>query len=208
MSSITATAGVNVTIENNKNDDDDEEVIDGIANAMNNYDSNHHPRASTLMISGILSSTALDDERNQHHKEEENERMVSAENYTNNNNINKNDYGEIISALSNLSIQYNFGCIAPALLLLDHTRVAGHHDDDNGSGSSSNIVDALYPRTKDQDSLLKSAVFVGAILGQCSMGFIGDALFGSLTLAMMFTNALALVGTLGWCVLSRPGMCL
>ena len=32
------------------------------------------------------------------------------------------DYGEVISALSNLSIQYNLGVIAPALLLLDHTR--------------------------------------------------------------------------------------
>ena len=31
-------------------------------------------------------------------------------------------YGEIISALSNFSIQYNLGVIAPALLLLDHTR--------------------------------------------------------------------------------------
>ena len=32
------------------------------------------------------------------------------------------DYGEIISALSNFSIQYNLGVIAPALCLLDHTR--------------------------------------------------------------------------------------
>ena len=58
--------------------------------------------------------------------------------------------------------------------------------------------EALYPRTNEQDALLKSAVFVGAILGQCTMGFIGDALFGSLSLAMMFTNFLALLGTMGW----------
>ena len=55
----------------------------------------------------------------------------------------------------------------------------------------------LYPRTASADSWMKSAVFIGAILGQCSMGFIGEAMCGSLNLAMIFTNCIALVGTLG-----------
>lgn len=33
------------------------------------------------------------------------------------------DYRSLISALSNLSIQYNLGVIAPALLLLDHRKL-------------------------------------------------------------------------------------
>lgn len=97
------------------------------------------------------------------------------------------DHGSFISAVSNLSIQYNLGVIAPALLLLDPSRA---------EGTNFSPSDALYPRSNEIDSLLKSAVFGGAILGQCTMGLLGDAI-GSLGVAMIITNFLALVGTIG-----------
>jgi PHS family inorganic phosphate transporter-like MFS transporter len=98
--------------------------------------------------------------------------------------------GEWIGAVSNISIQYNLGSIAPALLLLDPSRALG----------SDKTSYSIYPRTDETDSLLKGAVFVGAIVGQCTMGFVGD-LSGSLEAAMILTNALALIGTVG-CMLA------
>lgn len=97
-----------------------------------------------------------------------------------------NHSSEWIGAVANLSIQYNLGVISPALLLLDPRRAKGN---DKTSYS-------IYPRSDETDSFLKSAVFVGTIVGQCTMGLVGD-LTGSLQVAMLATNALALVGTLG-----------
>ena len=48
------------------------------------------------------------------------------------------------------------------------------------------------------DSLLKSVVFVGSIFGQCTMGFVGDCI--GLERAMIFTNLLSFMGTIGWYV--------
>jgi MFS family permease len=101
-------------------------------------------------------------------------------------NARKGLSGEWIGAVSNLSIQYNLGSIAPALLLLDPSRALG----------SEKSSYSIYPRSDETDSLLKGAVFVGAIVGQCTMGFVGD-LTGSLEAAMLLTNALALIGTVG-----------
>lgn len=58
---------------------------------------------------------------------------------------------------------------------------------------------SAYPRSDDADSLLKSAVFIGAIVGQCVMGLVGD-LLGSLEIAMVLTNVLTVVGVVGWYV--------
>ncbi|GMH72731.1 hypothetical protein TrLO_g6010 [Triparma laevis f. longispina] len=67
------------------------------------------------------------------------------------------NYSSLISALSNLSIQYNLSVIGIALLIMDPQM------DDPPSPP-------LYPRTDEQDSLLKSSVFAGAVVGQAIMG--------------------------------------
>ena len=76
--------------------------------------------------------------------------------------VSRPNYTSLISALSNLSIQYNLSVIGIALLLMDPM------DDD---------VDApvpIFPRSETQDSLLKSSVFAGAVAGQAIMGGLGD----------------------------------
>jgi PHS family inorganic phosphate transporter-like MFS transporter len=85
-----------------------------------------------------------------------------------------------ISALSNLSIQYNFAVIAIALAFMDN-------NDDN--------QEAAYPRTLTQSSVLKSLVFAGAITGQLTMGLAGDVL--GRRRAMLLTNSFSVVGALG-----------
>jgi len=100
----------------------------------------------------------------------------------------ENVHGSLISALSNLSIQYNLGVIAPALLLLDPSR---------SSGGTILPIDAAYPRSDEMDSILKTAVFAGAIFGQFTMGLLADAI-GSLPVAMIITNLFALFGSIGW----------
>ena len=101
------------------------------------------------------------------------------------------NYSSYISAISNLSIQvslsiwpqhtekggilycsaltlrkppfpqYNLSVIGIALLIMDP-----EGDDDANP--------PLYPKTESQDSLLKSSVFAGAVLGQAVMGGLGD----------------------------------
>lgn len=95
------------------------------------------------------------------------------------------DHTALISALSNLSIQYNLTSIAVALALMD--------DSANHKGDPSYIPP--YPRTGPQESLLKSLVFAGAICGQLCMGYAGDV-WGRRN-AMVLTNALTFVGVLG-----------
>lgn len=62
-------------------------------------------------------------------------------------------------------------------------------------------MNAIYPRSENMDSLLKSVVFAGSICGQCSMGFVGDWI--GLENAMVATNFMALLGTIGWYVYVR-----
>jgi len=73
------------------------------------------------------------------------------------------DYSKIISALSNVSIQYNIGVVGIALLLMDN-------DDTH------NTVTPAYPRSAAEDSALRSAIFAGAITGQACMGYLGDVI--------------------------------
>ena len=72
----------------------------------------------------------------------------------------RKDYSSLISALSNLSIQYNLSVVAIALMIMDPMT----NDDDQ----------PIYPRTESQDSLIKSSVFAGAVAGQAIMGGLGD----------------------------------
>lgn len=46
------------------------------------------------------------------------------------------------------------------------------------------------------DSLLKGAVFIGAIAGQATMGFVGDYI--GIELAMICTHVISLLGIFGW----------
>mmetsp|Transcript_14633 Transcript_14633/g.27045 ORF Transcript_14633/g.27045 Transcript_14633/m.27045 type:complete len:475 (+) Transcript_14633:96-1520(+) len=91
------------------------------------------------------------------------------------------NYSSYISAISNLSIQYNLSVIGIALLIMDP-----EGDDDANP--------PLYPKTESQDSLLKSSVFAGAVLGQAVMGGLGDVIGRGP--AMMVTNAFTFVGAL------------
>lgn len=91
-----------------------------------------------------------------------------------------NRHVALIAAVSNVSIQYNFSVIAIALAFMDNRPSS---------------PDPAYPRTDAQSSLLKSLVFAGAILGQLTMGYAGDAL--GRRKAMLLTNALSVVGALG-----------
>mmetsp|Transcript_67419 Transcript_67419/g.119672 ORF Transcript_67419/g.119672 Transcript_67419/m.119672 type:complete len:467 (+) Transcript_67419:88-1488(+) len=95
---------------------------------------------------------------------------------------------QLISALSNLSIQYNFACITIALAFMDNT------------SSDSKAVPPAYPRTDIQSALLKSLVFAGAITGQLTMGYAGDAL--GRRWAMLLTNCFSIVGALSTALLT------
>ena len=96
----------------------------------------------------------------------------------------RKDRSALISALSNLSIQYNFTAIAVALAIMD-----------NSAGNKDPSYVPAYPRTTVQEGLLKSLVFAGAIVGQISMGYAGDVL--GRRNAMCLTNFLAFLGSLG-----------
>lgn len=52
----------------------------------------------------------------------------------------------------------------------------------------------LYPRTDEQDSLLKSSVFAGAVVGQAIMGGLGDIIGRGP--AMIVTNTFTFIGAL------------
>lgn len=98
----------------------------------------------------------------------------------------------IIAALSNLSIQYNFGAIAIALAMMDQpssSRSGGASEEaEAGSGGA-------YPRTDAEQSLLKYIVFAGAIAGQLTMGYVGDAI--GRKRAMGLTYSFSTLGALG-----------
>ena len=88
----------------------------------------------------------------------------------------RRDHSAIISALSNLSIQYNFQAIAIALAFMDGP---AH----------------IYPASPADLSLLQSLVFAGAITGQLAMGYVGD-LIGR-RFAMVLTNTFTFLGAAG-----------
>ena len=93
------------------------------------------------------------------------------------------DYSAYISAISNLSIQYNFTAVTVALSLMQNPSLPP------------SSPQAPYPRSLEQESALKSLVFAGAVVGQLLMGYAGDA-FGRRN-AMVLTNFLTLLGALG-----------
>lgn len=112
----------------------------------------------------------------------------------------KRDRSALISALSNLGIQYNFQSIAIALLMMDQEPAATTVAPPAPPGAnlpppSPPPYVAPYPRTADQESLLKSLVFAGAIAGQLCMGYAGDV-WGRRN-AMLLTNLLTFVGAAG-----------
>jgi PHS family inorganic phosphate transporter-like MFS transporter len=100
---------------------------------------------------------------------------------------------KLISALSNLSIQYNFSAIALALAIMDNCPPL----EANGTITFNCSVDPnpAYPRLDWQSSLLRSLVFAGAIAGQLCMGLAGDLL--GRRKAMLLTNSFSMVGSLG-----------
>ena len=91
------------------------------------------------------------------------------------------DRSQLISALSNVSIQYNFQSLICALMIMENMP-------EDGSPSA-------YKQSDSVESVLKSLVFAGAITGQLTMGYAGDA-WGRKN-AMILTNALTFVGALG-----------
>lgn len=92
------------------------------------------------------------------------------------------DRSKLISAISNVSIQYNFSVIALALALMDNTK--------NDAAS----VAPAWPRTETETSNLKAVVFAGAITGQLLMGYAGDRM--GRKRAMILTNMLTFIGAL------------
>jgi hypothetical protein len=98
------------------------------------------------------------------------------------------DHSALICALSNLSIQYNFTAVTVALALMQHPELPP------------SSPQAAYPRSLAQESLLKSLVFAGAVVGQLIMGYAGDAI--GRRRAMALTNLLPVLGALGSALLT------
>ena len=82
------------------------------------------------------------------------------------------DRSQLISTLSNVSIQYNFQSLICALMIMENQPASG--------GPSA------YKQSDTVESILKSLVFAGAITGQLTMGYAGDA-WGRRN-AMLLTN--------------------
>ena len=119
----------------------------------------------------------------------------------------RRDRSALISALSNLGIQYNFQSIAIALLMMDQEPAAAVSSGAPPAPPGSELPPpspppyvAPYPRTADQESALKSLVFAGAIVGQLCMGYAGDV-WGRRN-AMLLTNLLTFVGAAGSALLT------
>jgi len=89
------------------------------------------------------------------------------------------------SHFANFSIQYNFNSITLALTFATKFGPDGTQ---------------FYAVTSSQSGLLKSLVFVGAVLGQLTMGYLGDC-WGRLN-AMIFTNCLVVFGALASALLT------
>ncbi len=84
----------------------------------------------------------------------------------------------LITGLANFASQYNFQSIAAALVVMSAS-VCTSDDDNCRHGYQSDWV----------DSMATAAVFLGAIVGQCTMGFLGDYLSRSIALAITMAIA-------------------
>eukprot|EP00656_Telonema_subtile_P007512 TRINITY_DN13523_c0_g1_i1.p1 TRINITY_DN13523_c0_g1~~TRINITY_DN13523_c0_g1_i1.p1 ORF type:complete len:497 (-),score=115.81 TRINITY_DN13523_c0_g1_i1:82-1572(-) len=94
------------------------------------------------------------------------------------------------AAVANFNIQYNFQVITIVLAFMDNGP-----KDRGGSGGDEPLSQVAFERSKSQTDLLSSAVFAGAICGQCVMGFLGD-LIGRRR-ALLLTNLLVVMGAMG-----------
>jgi MFS transporter, PHS family, inorganic phosphate transporter len=90
----------------------------------------------------------------------------------------------ILSGISNFSVQYNFQAIAIALIVMSES-VCTSDDAKCKDGEQAEWVDGVAAAT----------VFVGAIVGQLSMGYLGDVIGRSR--ALFFTLLLASFGAAG-----------
>jgi MFS family permease len=93
----------------------------------------------------------------------------------------------IISSVGNFSIQYNFGVVSICLALMVNTV---------------NTTDGnpAFDITDGEISLITSVILAGAVIGQLTMGYVGDA-FGRGP-AMMLTNCLTAIGAFGCALLA------
>ena len=100
----------------------------------------------------------------------------------------RKNISKLITSVSNFSVQYNFQAIAIALLVMS---------------SSVCTSDDVNCRGGDQASWVRgtaaATIFIGAIVGQVSMGYLGD-LIGR-NKALFFTLCLASLGALGSAIL-------
>jgi len=98
------------------------------------------------------------------------------------------------TAVANFNIQYNFQVITIVLAFMDNGP-----KDRGGSGGydghDDNFEHVPFRRTNSQTDMLSSAVFAGAICGQCVMGYLGD-LIGRRR-ALLITNLLVVLGAVG-----------
>mmetsp|Transcript_15815 Transcript_15815/g.14312 ORF Transcript_15815/g.14312 Transcript_15815/m.14312 type:complete len:578 (+) Transcript_15815:34-1767(+) len=90
---------------------------------------------------------------------------------------------QIITSVSNFSVQYNFQAISVALLIMS---------DSVCTSSEKNCKDGI--QAPWVSGTLTATVFIGAIVGQLTMGYAGD-IFGR-NRAMLFTLSLASFGAL------------
>ena len=87
----------------------------------------------------------------------------------------------LITTIGNFSVQYNFQCISVALIAMSQSQCTAD-DDACRDGEQDDWV----------QSTASATVFEGAIIGQLSMGYVGDA-FGR-SLAMTLTLSLVSLG--------------
>jgi len=96
---------------------------------------------------------------------------------------------EFLAAVTNFSIQYNFGCLGIATaIMLSHNDMTGPH------------ITPDFPEPMWARYFLLAIVFVGSIIGMICMGVLGDVI--GIQRALIFTNALVVVGALSTALLS------
>jgi MFS family permease len=102
---------------------------------------------------------------------------------------------DVIGAVSNFSVQYNFAVIGVTLLFMQ--QAVERETLRNGTV----VEHRPFIPNEGQTSALASAVFAGAIFGQLSMGYLGDAI--GRPAAMLVCQTLTVAGSLGSAVLSH-----
>jgi PHS family inorganic phosphate transporter-like MFS transporter len=88
-----------------------------------------------------------------------------------------------ITAMANFSTQYNYQCVAVALLIMSDT-VCTSSDSECRKGTQAQWVQGIST----------AAVFIGSIVGQLSLGFLGD-LFSRNT-ALSWTMSIAMISSI------------